>query len=149
MYGDKVTAAMKYAIAETARRRALQTVYNTEHGITPQTIIKPIHEMSPGGADRDYYAIPKLKPGEVDDAATTEERVELLREQMLEAAESLDFERAAGLRDQLRALEKKSGRDVVTEKTGAYAGGLGSAAYGGAAAPAKKSARKPSARRRR
>ena len=150
MYADKVTNAMRHAIDETARRRALQTAYNVEHGITPQTVIKPILEMSPGSAERDYFAIPKLKPGEVGEAASVEEHIELLREQMLMAAEALDFERAAALRDQVRAMEKQAGRDGgTTAKSGAYAGGVGSAAYGGAAAPVKKPARKSPPRRRR
>jgi excinuclease ABC subunit B len=157
MYADKVTAAMRHAIDETARRRALQAAYNREHGITPQTVSKPILEMAPGSAERDYFAVPRLKPGEAGEAANVEEHLELLREQMLAAAEALDFERAAALRDQLRAVEKKAGRDGAAGKTGAhaagksgaYAGGVGSAAYGGAAAPTKKTAGKSPPRRRR
>ncbi|MBI2395127.1 MAG: excinuclease ABC subunit UvrB [Deltaproteobacteria bacterium] len=150
MYADKVTAAMKHALDETARRRTLQQVYNAERGIVPQTIVKPILEMAPGSPERDYVAVPRLKPGEAADPANVHDRLELLREQMLEAAEALDFERAAALRDELRALEKRAGVEAPPAKgSGAYAGGVGSAAYGGSAATAKKRTRTAVSRRRR
>jgi excinuclease ABC subunit B len=113
MYAEKVTAAMRHSIDETARRRALQTAYNEEHGITPQTIVKPILEIAPGSPDRDYVTAPRLRPGEA--AKDVGDRIELVREQMLEAAEALDFERAAALRDELRALQKSAGVETGAE----------------------------------
>ncbi len=135
MYGDKVTAAMQLAMDETTRRRKLQAAHNEKHGITPTTVSKPILEMSAAGsAERDYMAIPKLRPGEDPRGVEGRERIELVREQMLMAAEALDFERAAALRDELRTLEKeleKEGEGAIGAPKGVYAKGVGSAAYGG------------------
>ncbi len=153
MYADKVTPAMRQSIDETARRRTLQTAYNEAHGITPQTVVKPILEIAPGSPERDFVTVSRLRPGESASSADVSSRVELLREQMLEAAEALDFERAAALRDELKSLQKQAGLEVdaAAPKKGAYAGGVGSSAYGGAptAARAKKNARTAAQRRRR
>jgi len=150
MYADRETAAMKHALSETARRRKLQTEYNEEHGITPQTIMKAILEIGPGGADRDYVAVPRLRPGEVESSTDLQGRIELLREQMLEAAEALDFERAAALRDELRGLQKRAGVDDEgpPRARGAYAGGVGGSGYGGAGG-GKKGARSGASSKRR
>src|SRR5689334_4018593 len=100
MYADKITAAMKRAIDETDRRRAKQRAYNTEHGITPATIIKAILDLSPTSGARDYFAVPKQKV-DLDQASggpTGEDLVEViesLRQEMFAAAEALDFEKAA------------------------------------------------------
>ncbi len=153
MYADKVTPAMRQSIDETARRRTLQTAYNEAHGITPQTVVKPILEIAPGSPERDFVTVSRLRPGESASSADVSSRVELLREQRLEAAEALDFERAAALRDELKSLQKQAGLEVdaAAPKKGAYAGGVGSSAYGGAptAARAKKNARTAAQRRRR
>jgi excinuclease ABC subunit B len=108
MYADRHTDAMKYAISETNRRRERQTAYNVEHGITPATVVKAILDLSPTSGARDYYAVPKGsakgdggKEPEVDLA----ERIEALRLEMFAAAENLEFEKAARLRDQLRMLK--------------------------------------------
>jgi len=90
-------------------------------------------------AEHDYYTVPKLRPGEVEKAGDAAQHIELVREEMLAAAEALEFERAAELRDRLRALEGAA-KDVH----GVYAGGQGSAAYGGTQA---KSAPKRGGRR--
>ena len=100
MYGDTVTPAMKRAIDETERRRTIQLAYNEAHGITPETVRRAVLDISPGSGNRDFVAVPlKGATGE-----SVEERVEELRAEMLAAAESLDFERAAELRDRLRTL---------------------------------------------
>ncbi|MGZ5966844.1 MAG: excinuclease ABC subunit UvrB [Polyangiales bacterium] len=140
MYAEKVTAAMRHALDETARRRKLQQEYNEQHGITPTSIHKPILEMAPGSPERDYMTVSKVKPGDTASAKDVSERIEMLREQMLEAAESLDFERAAQLRDELRGLQKSLGIETpeTAAKGGAYAGGAGARAYGGSAAATKK-----------
>jgi excinuclease ABC subunit B len=108
MYADRHTDAMKYAISETNRRRERQTAYNVEHGITPATVVKAILDLSPTSGARDYYAVPKGpakgdagKDAEIDLA----ERIEELRQEMFAAAENLEFEKAARLRDQLRMLK--------------------------------------------
>jgi excinuclease ABC subunit B len=109
MYADKITPAMKQAMEETARRRTLQGAYNVEHGITPATVRRAIAEnMSAASGAADYFPVAKKR-----DAASAEsaaERIEALRQEMLAAAENLEFERAARLRDELKALEH--GRDV-------------------------------------
>ena len=105
MYADRITKAMRYAIEETERRRERQAAYNDEHGITPQTVRKAVLEMDPSTGAGDYVVIPILKKGEMpDDPADIPARIEELRSEMLLAAESLEFEKAAGLRDQVEQL---------------------------------------------
>jgi excinuclease ABC subunit B len=117
LYGDRITNAMRYAMEETERRRARQLEYNEEHGITPQTIRKAVLEMDPSTGAGDYVVIPILRKGEVpNDPAAIPARIEELRSEMLLAAEELEFEKAAELRDQVEQLRaqlapKKSKRD--------------------------------------
>ncbi len=111
MYADNETAAMKYAISETNRRRELQEAYNKEHGITPATVMKAILDLSPTSGSRDYYAVPKGPARGAEAAANAAEgvdlldRLEALRQEMFAAAENLEFEKAARLRDQIRLLK--------------------------------------------
>jgi excinuclease ABC subunit B len=127
LYGDRVTDSMQYAIDETARRRELQTAYNVEHGITPESTRRAFYEMDASSGQGDYVVIPVLRASEADDdAQSMEDRIEELRSEMLLAAESLEFERAAALRDKLKALEqsqrkqdKRDQRDAANpEKAG-------------------------------
>jgi excinuclease ABC subunit B len=105
LYADRITAAMRQAMDETERRRERQAEYNAEHGITPQTIKKAVLEMDPSTGSGDYVVIPILRKGEgSDDPADIPARIEELRSEMLLAAEELDFEKAAGLRDQVEQL---------------------------------------------
>ena len=90
------------SIDETERRRARQVEYNDEHSITPQTVRKAVLDMDPStGARGDYVVIPVLQesPRPATDAADIPARIEELRSEMLLAAEQLDFEKAAQLRD--------------------------------------------------
>ncbi len=111
MYGDRETDAMKYAISETNRRRAIQIEYNEKHGITPETIKRAILDFNPASGNTDYYAVPRVvrKSGDaakdVDPAEELAARVEAIRQQMFAAAENLEFETAARLRDDLRKLQ--------------------------------------------
>jgi excinuclease ABC subunit B len=123
MYGDRITDAMKQAMEETDRRRALQTAYNKEHGITPETVKRAIFDMNPASGTTDYYAVPRKKGdgaaargsgaaasavNEVDLA----ERIQSVRQEMFAAAENLEFETAARLRDELRRLQEQAGGNV-------------------------------------
>jgi excinuclease ABC subunit B len=114
MYADKITAAMEQAIGETERRRERQRAFNTEHGITPRTVVKSLTSLSSMG-DRDYVAVPARVNREAA-ATSLAEQAEQLRAEMLLAAESLDFERAAELRDRMRRLEGGEGADGVGKK---------------------------------
>ncbi|MCP4678370.1 MAG: excinuclease ABC subunit UvrB [Deltaproteobacteria bacterium] len=104
MYADKVTNSMDKAITVTRERRERQENYNAEHGITPTTIQKGIDEIGPGASTSDYLTVSKAMGGDDDDL---EDRIEALKDEMMMAAAALEFERAAGLRDQVRELEGK------------------------------------------
>jgi excinuclease ABC subunit B len=108
MYADKRTAAMEQAISETERRRELQRAYNLEHGITPQTVKKALFQLDPSSGTGDYVTVPKsARRPEMEDPEKLPELIEELRSKMLLAAEELDFEKAAELRDELRELEDR------------------------------------------
>jgi excinuclease ABC subunit B len=105
MYADQMTQAMRSAIDETERRRTKQLAYNARHGITPQTIIKAIR----GGLEVELKAR-KIAREAVRIAEPEYEVSELIRSmeaEMLEAAESLEFEKAAQLRDQVGLLRQQ------------------------------------------
>ncbi|MES1178271.1 MAG: excinuclease ABC subunit UvrB [Myxococcales bacterium] len=123
MYADRETDAMKFAISETYRRRAIQVAYNTEHGITPATIKRAIFDMNPASGQTDYYAVPKSGAREKGDGpvkAPSEfevlEKIEAVRQEMFAAAESLQFETAARLRDELKRLQSLAG-DAIPAST--------------------------------
>ena len=107
MYADKETDAMRKAISETDRRRAIQVAYNEEHGITAATVVKGISDMA------EFLAMesnaPKRRRRRRDETATkTPEELEKivieLEEEMLAAADDLRFEEAARIRDELKEL---------------------------------------------
>ncbi|WP_169974380.1 excinuclease ABC subunit UvrB [Tautonia rosea] len=102
LYADTVTRSMQNAIDETNRRRAKQLAYNLEHGITPETIRKAIRR----GIEEEIQArsIARKAVGKNEEAAITEEYLNELEGEMLQAAESLEFERAAALRDRIVQL---------------------------------------------
>ncbi|MBE6108190.1 MAG: excinuclease ABC subunit UvrB [Erysipelotrichaceae bacterium] len=103
MYADNMTDSMNKAITETNRRRAIQMAYNEEHGITPKTIIKDIHEAIAGKETKEMaarYMKKKSKTAKKDKA----ELMKNLEKEMRDAAKVLDFERAAELRDILMEL---------------------------------------------
>ena len=103
MYADTITRSMRVAIDETKRRREIQQKYNEEHGIIPKTIKKDIREiLEPVKAVTDGK-----KPGEVKTASDYRREIEELSAKMYNAAENLEFEEAAALRDRIRKLEKE------------------------------------------
>ncbi|HEY2405490.1 MAG TPA: excinuclease ABC subunit UvrB [Polyangiaceae bacterium] len=118
MYADRETDAMKFAMSETNRRRVLQTKYNEEHGITPETVKRAIFDINPASGQNDYYAVPKSgareKSGSAERAISASElidRIDALRQEMFAAAENLQFETAARLRDELKRLQGLAGDD--------------------------------------
>lgn len=109
MYADKITGAMAQAIEETERRRVYQAEYNEKHGIKPATVKKAILELDPSLGTSDYIAIPILTESRVEEGRLDHhELVAAIRSEMLLAAENLEFERAAALRDRLMELESAS-----------------------------------------
>lgn len=111
MYADRVTASMERCIDETVRRRKIQIEYNKEHGITPKTIQKSVEEIefSTRVADVQGPAPTVSEPlSTYADEFNLEEHVKILEKEMDDAAEKLDFERAAVLRDQLFELRAAS-----------------------------------------
>ncbi len=106
MYADKETNSMRIAISETARRRAIQSAYNVEHHITPQSIVRAIDQVMSSVYERDY-----LTPAATVDGAERfhnqqqlDAYLEKLQTQMKSAAANLDFEKAASLRDDIKRL---------------------------------------------
>ena len=108
MYADTVTGSMQACIDETERRRTIQTEYNREHGITPQTVKKGMRSILESIEEHDYCAVPKVAE-EVEEYVPLEKipgMLKKLRKEMLEAAKELDFEKAAELRDRIRTLQE-------------------------------------------
>jgi excinuclease ABC subunit B len=103
MYADRVTDSMKYAIDTTRERRKLQEAYNTEHGITPEGIMKAMGERMQAAAEAETADVKEIRAEDIP----KEERTKLmkdLKQQMQIAAENLQFEKAALLRDQIEEL---------------------------------------------
>ena len=106
MYADKITPAMKHAMGETDRRRTIQEAYNVEHGITPMSVVRAIMDVNPAAGTIDYLNVPKTRRGERSEREEDKgEEILALRAEMFAAAENLEFERAARLRDELKRLE--------------------------------------------
>ena len=111
LYGDKVTASMQRTIEETARRRALQEAYNREHGITPETIKKAIFAGIEAQAAAHVEA--NAKVGRTDETQyITEEYITELEAEMYAAAEAMEFERAAAIRDRIGQMRDQIGKPV-------------------------------------
>ncbi|MBI5411693.1 excinuclease ABC subunit UvrB [Candidatus Peregrinibacteria bacterium] len=102
MYADRMTDSMKAAISETNRRRKIQTAHNEKHGITPQTIIKQVHDIAQTrDSHKKHYdptRVPKEELGRL---------IKELENQMALASENLEFEKAAELRDEIEELRGK------------------------------------------
>lgn len=112
LYADKITDSMRKAIDETERRRRLQQAYNEEHGITPETVKRGVR----AGIDAEIAARERANEaaGVGDEQEyVTREYVAALEKEMLEAADALEFERAAELRDQVEALREQIGKKTT------------------------------------
>lgn len=116
-YGDRVTESMRLAMDEVDRRREVQLSWNSEHGLEPRTIFKPIREGIEALYEMDYPSVPELpESGGVQDGDEDHPRswpvqrlrgeIERTRADMLLAAGELRFEEATSLRDRLKELEE-------------------------------------------
>jgi len=118
LYADEVTGSMRDAMAEMQRRREKQLAYNTEHGITPETVKSEIKELLTAVEESDYVTVPLAGDGigvgfgkkkgqkEFKTREQLGKEIERLRAEMTEAARVLDFETAARVRDEIFRLEK-------------------------------------------
>ncbi len=122
LYGDRVTDSMQRAIEETERRRALQEEYNRQHGITPETIIKSIRAGIESEASA--HAAANAAVGRSDETRyITEEYLAELEAEMIAAADALEFERAAGIRDRIEKMRSALGKTIEEVDLRAAGGG--------------------------
>ena len=107
MYADRVTGSMERALAETNRRREKQVAYNLDHGITPETVKKNVEDILSGlyKGDTDQSRITAKVETNLQGGSNLQAVLDGLRTDMLKAAENLEFEEAARLRDEVRRLE--------------------------------------------
>jgi excinuclease ABC subunit B len=115
LYADVMTESMRKAIGETNRRRSIQTDFNEQNNIIPQSILKPIDMSLVAIAEGDYVTVPVESEDKEVEAMTPEQReqfLEELEERMREAARKFEFEKAAQIRDRLKALKE---REVFAE----------------------------------
>ncbi|WP_089823054.1 excinuclease ABC subunit UvrB [Halogranum amylolyticum] len=110
LYADETTDAMAAAIDETQRRRRIQTEFNEEHGYTPETIQKEVGETNLPGSKTDTS---DTSVDDVETEADAERKVELLEDRMQEAANNLEFELAADIRDRIRELQEEFDLDAA------------------------------------
>jgi excinuclease ABC subunit B len=109
LYADVMTGSMRQAIDETNRRRAKQVAYNQEHHITPQSIVKSVDMTLAAIVEADYITVPAddVLPEKITTEDELRQVIAQLESQMREAAKKFEFERAAALRDRIRALQQR------------------------------------------
>jgi excinuclease ABC subunit B len=107
MYADTMTASMRSALAETERRRALQAAYNEANGITPESVVRQIDDVMASVYERDYVTPADTPLEAFRTQAELDAEMARLEKEMRAAAANLDFERAATLRDRLKALRTR------------------------------------------
>jgi len=118
LYADHITDSIRFLLQETARRREMQNRYNEEHGIVPSTIYKTVEEIMSSTSVADSMQVPEvsedrfrgMKPAEKEDF------LETLKQQMATAAERLEFERAAEIRDEIDRLSGSKSRNAAAGK---------------------------------
>jgi excinuclease ABC subunit B len=111
LYADRITDSMKRAIDETERRRAKQIAFNEEHGIVPKGVEKRIKDIIDGVYNvaeerKEYKELKEQARVAALDEKTLAKEIKRLEKEMLEAARNLEFEKAAALRDELKALKE-------------------------------------------
>ncbi|HMP78499.1 MAG TPA: excinuclease ABC subunit UvrB [Pirellulaceae bacterium] len=116
LYADKITDAMRNAMAETARRRKLQVEYNALHGITPQTIKKHIAASIESQLEAHRRANELVGRGD-EKVFITDEYIQELEQEMMEAARALEFEQAAKLRDRINQIKDAVGEPLADYET--------------------------------
>jgi excinuclease ABC subunit B len=108
LYADKMTDSMQQAISETNRRRAKQERFNEENGITPASIVRPVDMTLASIVEADYVTVPTDLPDEPVSPDQLGDLIASLENQMREAARQFEFEKAAQLRDRIKALKEKA-----------------------------------------
>ncbi|WP_315985767.1 excinuclease ABC subunit UvrB [Blastopirellula sp. J2-11] len=137
LYADRMTNSMQAAIDETDRRRKIQQEYNQKHGITPESIKKNIRRGIENDADAHRTASAAV--GKTDDAEyITLEYIAELQAEMLAAAENLEFERAAGIRDRISKMQDSVGKKISDVGRSDDKKGRGKRRRGGAKTPRPK-----------
>ena len=110
LYADRITESMKRALGETARRREKQQKFNAEHGIVPQTIKRDVADILQELCEKE--GVDKLPQGKEKDLLVSEKKLKdtiaKLTRQMRKAAEDLEFEQAAKIRDEIKRLENSA-----------------------------------------
>jgi excinuclease ABC subunit B len=108
LYADRITTSMARAIQETRRRRKVQSDFNRQHNIAPKGIKKAIPEIMTSVYEADYFTVPKVAESIASyrDPRKLRQQIKKLRREMKQAADRLEFEKAAELRDQIIELEK-------------------------------------------
>jgi excinuclease ABC subunit B len=122
LYADSVTDSMARAMDETNRRRTIQMAYNAEHNITPRSVVSAIKNSIEDAVKA--HEVAQEAAGQTEQDYVTAEYLEELQAEMLAAAQNLDFERAAALRDKIATLK---GEKVATAQTKKKRGGKAAA----------------------
>ncbi|UCE72171.1 MAG: UvrB/UvrC motif-containing protein, partial [Nitrospiraceae bacterium] len=104
-YADTVTGSMQTAMDETHRRRTIQELYNKKHGITPRSVQKEINNILGSIYEADYWTVPAVAEETVHYGDESE--IKILEAQMKDAAGKLEFEKAADLRDRIKAIRER------------------------------------------
>jgi len=119
LYAERITPSMARAIEESTRRRSIQEEYNQTHGITPETITKSIRDVLTSVYEADYYTVPVVREEEAGYVSPRElpKAIKRLKKEMRQAAERLEFERAAEFRDRIQRLQEAAiTRDIPLDE---------------------------------